>query len=145
MAALHRVRNKLFSTQECRRRGRTRALLMRRGELCNSRRVGVDRGVAVEGPGSLALSKPVDTGENIPRVDAEPGASALDRILSEPRGVAKCEVAAAESDGGLLANTRNSTQFSSSSSPRLRRLKAVQPPPLCDASSSCSRATSSSL
>ena len=33
--------------------------------------------VAVEGPGSLALSRSVDIGENIPRVDAEPGASAF--------------------------------------------------------------------
>ena len=71
-------------------------------DLCNSRRVGVD---------SLTLSRPVDTGENIPMVVVELGASALDRTLSAPRGVARCEAVAAESDGGMLANTRNSTRF----------------------------------
>ena len=68
-------------------------------DLCNSRRVGVD---------SLTLSRPVDTDENIPMVVVELGASALDRTLSAPRGVA---AVAAESDGGMLANTRNSTRF----------------------------------
>ena len=71
--------------------------------------------VAVEGLGFLALSGPVDTGENIPSVDAEPGASALDRTLSVPRGVARCKGAAVESDGRLLANIRNSARLASSS------------------------------
>ena len=52
--------------------------------------------MAVEGPGSLALSRPVDTGENIPRVDAEPRAFAVDMTLSAPRGVANRKMSAAE-------------------------------------------------
>ena len=76
-------------------------------ELCNTRRVGVDRGRRGTGISStLKASRP---GREHSRVDVEPGASALDRTLSAPRGVARCETAAAESDGGLLADTRNST------------------------------------
>ena len=91
--------------------------------------------VAVEeGPGSLALSRPVDTaGENIPRVDVEPGSRASDRLLSTPRGVASCDMVAAASDGGMLIATRNSTRFASFSSLRVRRSEGGPQLPLDDA------------
>jgi hypothetical protein len=65
--------------------------------------------VAVEGPGSPALSTPEDTaGENIPRFDADPGARAPDRSVSAPQGVASREVVtAAASDDGMLATRRD--------------------------------------
>ena len=88
--------------------------------------------MAGEGPGSPVLSTSEDTaGENIPKVDADPGACAPDRSVSAPRGVASRGVVAAASDFVMLVTTRNSMRFASF---RVFDVDArkVAPPPMRD-------------
>jgi hypothetical protein len=116
----HRVRDKIFSTQGM-RRGRTRALLMRLLQFNSVIRAASKSTVAVEGPGSLALS--VKTSRHCRREHSE---SRCRTGVTRARQViivraARCEVVATASDGGVLVATHNSTRFSSFSSLRLRR------------------------
>ena len=89
--------------------------------------------MAVEGP--LALSIPEDTaGEDIPRVDTEPGSRAPDRSVSAPRGVvASREVVAAASDGGMLVTTRKRRDLPHFRVCDFGARKVAPPPPLYDA------------